>query len=208
MAFIAVSSKDRDTIGFEYLDYIEIVQLVGYGEGEDIEVRERALRFQADECFCFNSLRFPEDPLADYVIVAVQDAIDGLEPEAGHPQIVGVGADKGDVYLPAPVLVDSAVLSFELLPGFLDCLPCHKSFTSLALGISASRTFEAAFLVCQRAGALGAQSCYIFGTGSSFSFGVLFDWSSCTLRLFLLRCISIDAEVLVPLQHAGDGVST
>jgi hypothetical protein len=31
------------------------------------------------------------------------------------------------VYLPAPVLVDSAPLSFELLPGLLDCLP-RQSF--------------------------------------------------------------------------------
>ena len=127
MAFIAVSSEERDAAGFEYLDDIEIVQLVGYGEGQDIEVGEGALRFQADGCFCFKSFGFPEDALADYVVVAVEEGVDCLEAQIGHTYIVGIGVDERDVYLPAPVLVDSTPLSFELLSGLLDCLP-RQSF--------------------------------------------------------------------------------
>ena len=109
------------------MNYVEIVQLVGYGEGEDIEVGERALRFQADGRFYFEPFRFPEDALTDYVIVVIEEAVDGLEAQVGHPQVVGIGIDEGDVYLPAPVLVDSTPLSFEPLPRLFDFLP-RQSF--------------------------------------------------------------------------------
>lgn len=49
-----------------------------------------------------------EDAFADYVIAFVEEAIDRLEPEVGHPNEVGVGEAEGDAQTVAVRLLDVA----------------------------------------------------------------------------------------------------
>ena len=68
--------------------------------------------------------RRQEKSLADDIIVCIEQAVDRLEPEVGHPDEVGVGEHKGDSKPPAVrlrhvphFLRQDLAGAFTLLPG-------------------------------------------------------------------------------------------
>jgi hypothetical protein len=94
MSLIAVSGIQRYAAGFENARYIEVIDLIGDGKGNHSEIRERPLRFQRQKRALLSAiLFFPEGSFTNDIAIAVQQAIDGMDPQAGHASIIGVRVD-------------------------------------------------------------------------------------------------------------------
>ena len=69
MALATLGRVKGDTARPEYLHSVEVVELIGDGEGKDGEICERPPRFQAGRCRILSL--FPEKPLADNIAVII-----------------------------------------------------------------------------------------------------------------------------------------
>jgi hypothetical protein len=126
MALIPVGGMDRDTVGPENRGDIEVVQLIVDGEGQDREIGQRALGFKGQGgLWSVPVILFPEGPFADNIGVVIQEAIDGVEAQVGHAEVVGVRVDEGNGQSPAPVLIDGAGFAGKAVSGFVDPIPAY-----------------------------------------------------------------------------------
>jgi hypothetical protein len=124
-----VRGQKGDSRHLQHLQDLRIVVLEGEGEGDDVEVGEGPLRFDADQ----RVGAIPggvaagigeEDPFAQAVGVGVDQRIDGLEAEVGHPGPVEVRIGEADrqglsPHLPGPPLFTGEEIQASLLffPG-------------------------------------------------------------------------------------------
>src|SRR6202162_1522159 len=86
MTLAALRPPRRDPRGPKRLDDVDDVHLPGKGIGEQTEIGERCPRLEGD---CELSI-FIEEPLAHEVRHPVEEPVHPLEPEIGHPDLVGV----------------------------------------------------------------------------------------------------------------------
>ena len=76
--------------------HVDVVPLEGHRERDDVEVADRRLRFERQQRRLRRRqlgqllLRRQEEPLADDVVLGVEQAVDRLEAEVRHPDPVGV----------------------------------------------------------------------------------------------------------------------
>jgi hypothetical protein len=123
MVLVTLGGMKRDAACPEHLYHVEVVELIGNGEGKYGEVREWPPRFQADRCRVL--LLFPECPLADNVAVVVEQFIDGVDAQVGHAQVVRVRVNQGDGQPAPPVLDNGALFAREDLPCIFEFIPGH-----------------------------------------------------------------------------------
>ncbi len=76
---------------------------------------------------------FPESPFANYLVVAIQETVDGVKTQIGHAQVVGIGINNGDGQSAAPIFANRAVFSGKLFSGvsfrpsgFFRSIPAHE----------------------------------------------------------------------------------
>ena len=93
VGLIAVGGKEGNAGGFKDLDDVEVVQLVGNRESQDGEIGQRPSRLDSGGGVFLHGIQ--EDALADDPQMAVQQAVNGVDAQVGHAQVVGVGIDKG-----------------------------------------------------------------------------------------------------------------
>jgi hypothetical protein len=130
MPLITVSGIQRYATGFEDARYIEVINLIGDGKGNDSEIRERPLRFQRQKRALLSAiLFFPEGSFTNDIAVAVQQAIDGMDPQAGHASIIGVRVDEGSGESASPLFDNSALFSGKPPPCLSDFIPTHRLCT-------------------------------------------------------------------------------
>jgi hypothetical protein len=84
---VAVCRQRRDTGPPEKLHGVEVIHLVGDGEGNHQKVGQRALRLQRNNRLVIGQRRLvaPKGTLADYVGLVVEEAIDRVQGQAAHP---------------------------------------------------------------------------------------------------------------------------
>jgi hypothetical protein len=74
------------------------------------------------------SFSFPKGTFTNDLTVAIEQAIDGMKPQVGHTQVIGIRVDKGNGELTPPILDDSALLPGDSPSGFFDLIPTHRVF--------------------------------------------------------------------------------
>jgi hypothetical protein len=112
MAFVPLGGEKRQTGRFQYVYYVEIVQLVRDGESQHGEIGQRPARFDGPE-----RLRFPrlaENTLADDLQVAVEVPVKGVDAQVGHAKVIRVRVDEGDGQPAAPVLDDGPLFAGQV----------------------------------------------------------------------------------------------
>jgi hypothetical protein len=67
-----------------------------------------------------------EDPLTDDIRQGVEETIDELKPQVGHPHMVGVGEDQADRDPPRPLLDDGPLLQGDKVPMAVSDSPHHR----------------------------------------------------------------------------------
>ncbi len=98
---------------------VRVVPLERHGEGEDVEVAHRRLRFDGQERLAPPQeirqllLRRQEHALAHDALVGVEEAVDGLQPQIRHPDEVGVRKRQRHAQPSAVRLRDVADLAGE-----------------------------------------------------------------------------------------------
>ena len=106
--------------------HVEVVKFIVDRKGEDGKVGKRPLRFQAYGEWWLGLVGFfPEGPFANDLTVAIKQLVNGVKPEVGHANVVGVGVDKGNGYFTSPIFSNGALFPGELLPGFSDLIPAR-----------------------------------------------------------------------------------
>ena len=99
---VAIGRAQRQTGQAQHRQDVGVVPLEGDREGEHVEVVERGLRLEGDEPRILLDQRLQlllggqEHPLADRVGVIVEEPVDGLEAEVGHPHEIRVGEGQPD----------------------------------------------------------------------------------------------------------------
>ena len=134
---------ERNPAQFEHHQDVRVGELVLEGEADDVEGGKRPLRFQGAEGEAASAQQGLHvrpggvAALAADVRQAVQDGVEDLEPEVGHPDLVGVGEGEGDAEAAGPVLLPDGVHlaagvtawlfdGEEQLAGIESCLVGHS----------------------------------------------------------------------------------
>src|SRR5712692_2835383 len=99
MPLIALACTRRNTRGRESAKDVNDVHLPGERPGEQTELRERRPALEGDRRLPF----LVEEALADQVWHAVEEPVDPLEAEVGHPDLVGVRESERDPVGAEPV---------------------------------------------------------------------------------------------------------
>src|SRR5207248_10170902 len=107
ITLVALLGPERQAGEIEHLEHVQVVELERDGEADDVELGDRALALPGEE-------RHPraaelllverigkEDPLADGIVALVEEAVDQLVAEVGHPQPVDVRKGEGETKAPA-----------------------------------------------------------------------------------------------------------
>src|SRR5437667_5842477 len=115
MAFVPITAAGRNPGRPQGLDDVDDVHLPRERPGEKPEVRERR------SCLEGNG-RLPileEETLADEVRDAVEEPVDPLKAEVGHPDLVGVGEPERDPVRPEAIgLLGEALEAGQLSVSF------------------------------------------------------------------------------------------
>ncbi len=132
----------RDAGQAQQREDVDVVPFERDREGDHVEVAHRRLRFERQQrrlrCQQVGQLllRRQEHPLADDVVLRVEQAVDRLKAEVGHANPVRVREHQRDAQAPAVRLADVAGFlregrqcPFALLPGIQGCSRlCRRSF--------------------------------------------------------------------------------
>ena len=91
VALVAILAPHRDARGLERAQDVDDVHFPRERPGDQPEIRQRRARLEGDRGFAL----LVEEPLAGEIRDPVEEAIDPLEPEVGHPDLVGVRKAEG-----------------------------------------------------------------------------------------------------------------
>ena len=97
---------------------MRVIIFKGKRKGNDIEIRQALAGFERPQ----RGLPFKiglgqKCPFAEDMLIIIQQAVDALKTEIGHPQMITIGIDQGETDAAAPGLSNGSDLGFIRLPG-------------------------------------------------------------------------------------------
>ena len=90
-----------------------VIVFKGEGKGDNIGIGQAFSGLKGPERFLFSGGRFRQKyAFADDMVIMVQQAIDTLETEIGHAQMIAIGIDQSETDPASPGFSDGANLGF------------------------------------------------------------------------------------------------
>jgi hypothetical protein len=110
---------------------VQVIVFEGDGKGDDIEIGKKTSGFQGKERIAGllvlgQVFRVGEkEPLAEGVVAAVEQVINGKETEIAHRLVIGVWIDQGDRESATPWIGTAATFCLQPMASFVDELAGH-----------------------------------------------------------------------------------